>query len=116
MQMAEIADQSDLFESVWVGDSLLGKPRMESMVLLAGVAGRDPVPLLCRTAAHTRALADDVDTLATALDPTDVAALRSARSLLFWLAGADRLPAKETEYVVKEIETIDALLRKALEK
>jgi alkanesulfonate monooxygenase SsuD/methylene tetrahydromethanopterin reductase-like flavin-dependent oxidoreductase (luciferase family) len=40
MQMAEIADRSDLFESVWVGDSLLGKPRMESMVLLAGAAAR----------------------------------------------------------------------------
>lgn len=40
MQMAEIADRSDLFASVWVGDSLLGKPRMESMVLLAGVAAR----------------------------------------------------------------------------
>ena len=24
MQMAEIADRSDVFESVWVGDSLLG--------------------------------------------------------------------------------------------
>src|SRR5215218_11168076 len=40
MQMAEIADRSDTFTSVWVGDSLLGKPRMESMVLLAGVAAR----------------------------------------------------------------------------
>src|SRR3954468_23008388 len=40
MQMAEIADQSETFASVWVGDSLLGKPRMESMVLLAGVAVR----------------------------------------------------------------------------
>jgi alkanesulfonate monooxygenase SsuD/methylene tetrahydromethanopterin reductase-like flavin-dependent oxidoreductase (luciferase family) len=40
MQMAEIADRSDVFASVWVGDSLLGKPRMESMVLLAGVAAR----------------------------------------------------------------------------
>jgi alkanesulfonate monooxygenase SsuD/methylene tetrahydromethanopterin reductase-like flavin-dependent oxidoreductase (luciferase family) len=40
MQMAEIADRSDVFESAWVGDSLLGKPRMESMVLLAGVAAR----------------------------------------------------------------------------
>lgn len=48
--------------------------------------------------------------------PEMVKALRSARSLLFWLAGADRLPAKETEYAVKEIETIDALLRKATEK
>jgi alkanesulfonate monooxygenase SsuD/methylene tetrahydromethanopterin reductase-like flavin-dependent oxidoreductase (luciferase family) len=40
MQMAEIADRSSVFESVWVGDSLLGKPRMESMVLLAGIAAR----------------------------------------------------------------------------
>ena len=28
------------FQSVWVGDSLLGKPRMESIALLAGVAAR----------------------------------------------------------------------------
>ena len=40
LQMAEIADQSSLFESVWVGDSLLGKPRMESIALLAGIAAR----------------------------------------------------------------------------
>src|SRR3954447_12859883 len=38
LQMAEIADQSGAFASVWVGDSLLGKPRMESIALLAGVA------------------------------------------------------------------------------
>lgn len=48
--------------------------------------------------------------------PEMVDALRSARSLLFWLAGADRLPAKETEYAVEEVKKIDALLRKALEK
>ncbi len=40
MQMAEIADRSGVFQSVWVGDSLLGKPRMEATVLLAGVAAR----------------------------------------------------------------------------
>jgi alkanesulfonate monooxygenase SsuD/methylene tetrahydromethanopterin reductase-like flavin-dependent oxidoreductase (luciferase family) len=40
LQMAEIADQSEAFQSVWVGDSLLGKPRMESIALLAGVAAR----------------------------------------------------------------------------
>src|SRR5215207_3587450 len=40
LRMAEIADQSDVFRSVWVGDSLLGKPRMESVALLAGVAAR----------------------------------------------------------------------------
>ncbi|RIK42484.1 MAG: hypothetical protein DCC58_10955 [Chloroflexi bacterium] len=40
LQMAEVADQSGKFASVWVGDSLLGKPRMESVALLAGVAAR----------------------------------------------------------------------------
>ncbi len=40
LQMAEIADRSDVFQSVWVGDSLLGKPRMESVTLLSGVAAR----------------------------------------------------------------------------
>ncbi len=40
LQMAEIADRSGLFQSVWVGDSLLGKPRMEAITLLAGVAAR----------------------------------------------------------------------------
>ena len=40
LQMARIADESDVFQSVWVGDSLLGKPRMESITLLAGVAAR----------------------------------------------------------------------------
>lgn len=40
LQMAEIADRSEAFQSVWVGDSLLGKPRMESVALLAGIAAR----------------------------------------------------------------------------
>jgi alkanesulfonate monooxygenase SsuD/methylene tetrahydromethanopterin reductase-like flavin-dependent oxidoreductase (luciferase family) len=40
LQMARIADQSDVFQSVWVGDSLLGKPRMESLTLLSGIAAR----------------------------------------------------------------------------
>jgi alkanesulfonate monooxygenase SsuD/methylene tetrahydromethanopterin reductase-like flavin-dependent oxidoreductase (luciferase family) len=40
LKTAEIADQSGAFQSVWVGDSLFGKPRMESVALLAGVAAR----------------------------------------------------------------------------
>src|SRR6478609_1883241 len=40
LDLAEIADRSGAFHSVWVGDSLFGKPRMESIALLAGVAGR----------------------------------------------------------------------------
>ena len=52
--------------------------RHEVLPLLADVSGRDPVPLLARTADHTRAVADDLDALATALDPTDCRALRAA--------------------------------------
>src|SRR6059058_5247541 len=40
LAMAELADRSGLFHSVWVGDSLFGKPRMESVALLAGIAAR----------------------------------------------------------------------------
>src|SRR5215831_14635596 len=40
LDLAEAADQSGQFRSVWVGDSLLGKPRMESVSLLAGIAAR----------------------------------------------------------------------------
>src|SRR5215831_13022192 len=40
LDLAEAAERSGLFQSVWVGDSLLGKPRMESVVLLAGIAAR----------------------------------------------------------------------------
>jgi alkanesulfonate monooxygenase SsuD/methylene tetrahydromethanopterin reductase-like flavin-dependent oxidoreductase (luciferase family) len=40
LQMAEIADRSERFQSVWVGDSLLGKPRLESIALLSGIAAR----------------------------------------------------------------------------
>jgi alkanesulfonate monooxygenase SsuD/methylene tetrahydromethanopterin reductase-like flavin-dependent oxidoreductase (luciferase family) len=40
VDLAEIADRSGRFRSVWVGDSLFGKPRMEAIVLLAGIAGR----------------------------------------------------------------------------
>lgn len=40
LQAAEIADRSGLFQSVWVGDSLLGKPRPESITLLSAIAAR----------------------------------------------------------------------------
>ncbi len=40
LELAEIADGSGAFQSVWVGDSLFGKPRMESVALLCGIAAR----------------------------------------------------------------------------
>jgi len=65
--------------------------RHEVLPLLADVAGRDPVPLLARTAAILAEDADFMDGLAQGIDPTDAAALLSApkvlarRALRSWL-------------------------------
>lgn len=40
VELAEIADRSGRFNSVWVGDSLLAKPRLEAVALLAAIASR----------------------------------------------------------------------------
>ncbi len=40
VRLAERADRSRVFGSVWVGDSLLAKPRLESIALLSGIATR----------------------------------------------------------------------------
>jgi tRNA(Ile)-lysidine synthase len=75
--------------------------RHEVLPLLAEVAGRDPVPLICRTAALLGEDAEFLAALTEGLDATDTAALRSSprplakRALRTWLAqgqGAEHHP------------------------
>jgi len=40
LEMAEEADRSQIFDSLFVGDNLLAKPRLESVTLLSALAGR----------------------------------------------------------------------------
>jgi len=40
LSLSEIADRSRAFDSVWVGDSLLAKPRLEAVALLSAIAAR----------------------------------------------------------------------------
>ena len=40
LELAELADRTEAFDSVWVSDSLLAKPRPEAITLLAAVAAR----------------------------------------------------------------------------
>lgn len=40
LDLAEVADATGGFQSIWVGDSLFGKPRVESVSLLSGIAAR----------------------------------------------------------------------------
>lgn len=39
-ELAALAEESDVFESLWVGDNLLAKPRLESVTLLSALAAR----------------------------------------------------------------------------
>lgn len=40
LDLAELADRCELLQHVWVGDSILNKPRLEPIALLGAVAGR----------------------------------------------------------------------------
>lgn len=40
LALAELADNSEYFDSVWVGDSLFAKPRLDALTLLAAIAAR----------------------------------------------------------------------------
>src|SRR5262249_15693485 len=40
LQLADRAEASGIFDSVWVGDSLFAKPRLDALTLLAAIAGR----------------------------------------------------------------------------
>jgi alkanesulfonate monooxygenase SsuD/methylene tetrahydromethanopterin reductase-like flavin-dependent oxidoreductase (luciferase family) len=40
LEMSEIADASSVYDWVWVGDSILAKPRLEAVALLSAVAAR----------------------------------------------------------------------------
>jgi alkanesulfonate monooxygenase SsuD/methylene tetrahydromethanopterin reductase-like flavin-dependent oxidoreductase (luciferase family) len=40
LELADCAEQDDNFDSVWVGDSLFAKPRLDAVTLLAAIAGR----------------------------------------------------------------------------
>ncbi len=51
--------------------------RHELLPLMAAIADRDPVPLLCRTADHARVVVDDLDDLAAPVDPTDTRLLQA---------------------------------------
>lgn len=40
VQMAQQVDETGVWDSVWVGDSILAKPRVDALVLLAALAGQ----------------------------------------------------------------------------
>jgi alkanesulfonate monooxygenase SsuD/methylene tetrahydromethanopterin reductase-like flavin-dependent oxidoreductase (luciferase family) len=40
LELAETGERSGVFGSVWVGDSIIAKPRLESLTLLAAIAAR----------------------------------------------------------------------------
>jgi tRNA(Ile)-lysidine synthase len=80
------------------GRFVRNRVRAEVLPLLAAIAGRDPVPLLVRTAQLAAADGDHLDRLAAEVDPADARALAAAappvaaRAVRRWLAGGGRGP------------------------
>jgi tRNA(Ile)-lysidine synthase len=88
-----VHDSSNDRSDVW-----RNRVRSEVLPLLADIAGRDPTPILARTADLLRDESALLDELASALDPTDAPALAHAspvlarRSLRRWLSEAGYPP------------------------
>ena len=83
--------------------------RLELLPLLADVAGRDPVPLLARTASLLAEDADMLTSLASGLDPTDTKALSIARKPL--AKRALRLWLRQEESAEQHPPSLDELER-----
>ena len=86
--------------------------RHELLPLLADISDRDPVPLLVRTADLSRAIVDDVDSLASQLDPADSRLLQqqplsvASAALRLWLRDElDHPPSRA------ELERVMAVVR-----
>lgn len=77
--------------------------RHELLPLMTDISGRDPVPLLARTADRARAAAAALDELAIEVDPTNCAQLRSTQreiatsALRTWLRDGDGHPPSSAE-------------------
>lgn len=88
---------------------LRNRVRHELLPLVADISGRDPVPLLVRSAGLLRDDDDLLDELASAIDPTDAVAVARAplplarRAIRAWLA--DPYPP--------DLATVDRVLRVA---
>lgn len=94
VETAETADQSGLFDRVWVGDSLIGNPRLESITLLAAIASRTKRVTLGTACMASTALRDPV-LLATQWASLDM--LSEGRTTLVVCGGGGISPNKAAE-------------------
>jgi alkanesulfonate monooxygenase SsuD/methylene tetrahydromethanopterin reductase-like flavin-dependent oxidoreductase (luciferase family) len=85
LDMSEVAERSGAFDSVWVGDSLLAKPRVEAIAILSAIAGRT-----CRVQLGTACMASFPyrDPLLLALQWASLDLVSGGRSVLCVCAGA----------------------------
>lgn len=113
LELAERAEGSGLFESLWVGDNLLAKPRLESVTLLSALAVRTKTSRLGTACMASFPLRDPI-VLAAQWGAMDC--LSDGRSVLTACIGGG--PAKgniaggfDTEYSAMKIDPRDRVAR-----
>ncbi|MEJ5256281.1 MAG: tRNA lysidine(34) synthetase TilS [Acidimicrobiales bacterium] len=84
--------------------------RTELLPLLADLAGRDVVPLLCRQADLVRAAAELLDELASGIDPTDARALAGAPPVMSAVAVRNWLRGCSPEWHPPSLATVERVL------
>jgi tRNA(Ile)-lysidine synthase len=93
LDVRPVRDRSNDVADVW-----RNRIRAELLPLAADISGRDPAPILSRTAELLGAESDFLDDLADGIDPTDARAIRAAepvlarRALRRWLTRAGYPP------------------------
>ena len=125
LEMTEIAEHSKVYDWVWVGDSLLAKPRLEAIALLSAVAARtkrlrmgpacmasmalrNPIVLACQWASLD--LISGGRTVLVACTGLGSADAQGKEALAFGMERKDRAPRMEEQIeILKRLWTEDSV-------
>lgn len=108
LDLAQEADQSGLFDAIWVGDSLLGKPRPESITLLAAVAARTKKVRLGPACMASYPLRDPV---LLAYQWATLDSMAGGRTILIACTGLVEQPGAQVEGQLYSVEARDRVRR-----
>src|SRR5262249_38019356 len=104
LELSVEAEASGAFDSIWVGDSIFAKPRLESLVLLSAIAARTRRVRLGTCCLSTFPLRDPIFRPARGAAPDQVPPGR--RSFGACVGGGQRRARAEAEFAALKVKLI----------